>query len=214
MKIQDNADSPHQSDYYVHPSSFVDEGAVIGGGTKIWHFSHIQSGARIGENCSIGQNVNIAGNVRIGNHVKIQNNVSIYEGVELEDYVFCGPSMVFTNVMNPRSEFPQRGSEFYRKTLVKRSASIGANATIVCGHTIGRSSFIGAGSVVTRDVPDYALVYGNPAVLQGWVCACGGKLDLEDERSSCGKCGREYFLRGDVVILSSKSSQSLKMTNE
>jgi len=199
MKKQEATDSLKPVDYYVHPSSYVDDGVEIGEGTKVWHFSHIQTGSRIGEGCSIGQSVNIANNVRIGNYVKIQNNVSVYEGVELEDYVFCGPSMVFTNVMNPRSEFPQRGSEFYNKTLVKRSASIGANATIVCGNTIGRSAFIGAGSVVTRDVPDYAMVYGNPAKIRGWVCACGVKLSFEGEAAICPKCGREYLLRDGVV---------------
>jgi UDP-2-acetamido-3-amino-2,3-dideoxy-glucuronate N-acetyltransferase len=204
MNSQDNSISPKSLDYFVHPSSYVDDGVEIGEGTKVWHFSHIQTGSKIGEGCSIGQNVNIANNVRIGDYVKIQNNVSVYEGVELEDYVFCGPSMVFTNVMNPRSEFPQRGSEFYNKTLVKRSASIGANATIVCGNTIGRSAFIGAGSVVTRDVPDFAMVYGNPAVIKGWVCACGVKLDFKEDRSNCPKCGREYSIEGDVVSLLTK----------
>tara|TARA_B100000519_G_C14175090_1_gene405813 strand:- start:255 stop:761 length:507 start_codon:yes stop_codon:yes gene_type:complete len=149
--------------YFVHDSSYLDEKVSIGGGTKIWHFSHIQSGANIGKNCSIGQNVNVGNNVIIGNNVKIQNNVSIYEGVELEDYVFCGPSMVFTNIKIPRSEFPQRGSNYYLKTLVKKSASIGANATIICGVTIGEYALIGSGSVVTRDVPPYTLVVGNPA---------------------------------------------------
>ncbi|MFH1037258.1 MAG: acyltransferase [PVC group bacterium] len=199
MIKKDSSNFSQQGDYFVHESSYVDEGAVIGAGTKIWHFSHIQSGARIGKNCSLGQNVNIAGNVRIGDQVKIQNNVSVYEGVELEDYVFCGPSMVFINILNPRSEFPQRGSEFYKKTLVGRSASIGANATIVCGHTIGRSAFVGAGSVVTRDVPDYALVYGNPAVIRGWVCACGTRLTFENEEAVCSRCGREYRLRDNRV---------------
>ena len=144
--------------YYVHPSSFVDEPVEIGEGTKIWHFSHVHSHVKIGKNCVFGQNVNIGNNVVIGNHVKVQNNVSIYEGVELEDYVFCGPSMVFTNVLNPRCKYPQRGSQFYKKTKVREGASLGANATIVCGHTIGKHAFIGAGAVVTKDVPDYALM--------------------------------------------------------
>tara|TARA_Y100000590_G_scaffold292814_1_gene329699 strand:+ start:16026 stop:16526 length:501 start_codon:yes stop_codon:yes gene_type:complete len=151
------------SNYFIHKSSYTDKDVKIGEGTKIWHFSHIQSGAIIGENCSIGQNVNVANNVIIGNNVKIQNNVSVYEGVELEDYVFCGPSMVFTNINLPRSEFPQKGSKNYQKTIVKKSASIGANATIVCGITIGEYALIGAGAVVTKDVPAYSLVVGNPA---------------------------------------------------
>ena len=187
--------------YFVHESSYVDENVEIGEGTKIWHFSHIQSGAKIGKNCSLGQNVNVGNNVIIGNNVKIQNNVSVYEGVILEDYVFCGPSMVFTNIINPRSEFPQRGSEYYLKTIVKKSASIGANATIVCGHTIGKYAFIGAGAVVTKDVPDYALVVGNPARLKGWMCACGTKLELSidpdsEEEAVCKKCGRKYRKKG------------------
>ena len=155
--------------YFAHESSFVDNNVKIGEGTKIWHFSHIQSGSEIGEDCSIGQNVNIGNNVKIGNHVKIQNNVSVYEGVELEDYVFCGPSMVFTNIKVPRSEFPQRGSRFYEKTLVRKSASIGANATVVCGVTIGEYAMIGSGAVVTKDVPDFALVIGNPGRVVGMV---------------------------------------------
>ncbi len=187
--------------YFVHESSYVDPGATIGEGTKIWHFSHVQSGARIGRGCSIGQNVNIAANVRIGDYVKIQNNVSVYEGVELEDYVFCGPSMVFTNILDPRSEFPQRGSEFYLKTRVKRSASIGANATIVCGRTIGRSAFVGAGAVVTRDVPDFALVYGNPAEIRGWICACGERLVFEGKTALCRRCGRSYHREGGLVTI-------------
>jgi UDP-2-acetamido-3-amino-2,3-dideoxy-glucuronate N-acetyltransferase len=155
--------------YFVHESSYVDENVEIGKGTKIWHFSHIQSGSKIGKNCSIGQNVNIGNNVKIGSHVKIQNNVSVYEGVELEDYVFCGPSMVFTNVKVPRAEFPQRGAQFYAKTLVKKSATIGANATIVCGVTIGEYALIGSGTVVTKDVPPFSLVIGNPGRVVGKV---------------------------------------------
>lgn len=187
--------------YYVHPSSYVDDGVSIGEGTKIWHFSHVQSGAQIGAGVSVGQNVNIGNNVRIGDHVKIQNNVSVYEGVELEDYVFCGPSMVFTNVLNPRSEFPQRGSRFYHKTLVKKSASIGANATIVCGNTVGRYALIAAGAVVTRDVPDFAMVVGVPGKIVGWVCKRGHRLTFTSHGiGSCGhpECG-EYRKQGDVV---------------
>ena len=175
------------TDYFVHETSAVDGEVSIGKGTKIWHYSHVQSGSVIGEKVSIGQNVNIGNNVRIGNGVKIQNNVSVYEGVELEDYVFCGPSMVFTNVMQPRSEFPQRGTEFYARTLVKKSASIGANATIVCGNTIGEYAFIGAGAVVTKDVPAYALVVGNPGRIIGWVDKQGHRLSFDaDGKSSCG----------------------------
>ena len=164
-------------DYFVHESSFVDSGAIIGKNTKIWHYSHVQSGAVLGEECVLGQNVNIGNNVTIGNKVKIQNNVSIYEGVELEDYVFCGPSMVFTNIKIPRSEFPQRGSEYYQRTLVKKSASIGANATIVCGVTIGEYAVIGAGAVVTKDVPDYAMVIGNPGKIIGEVDEKGNRIN-------------------------------------
>ena len=166
-----------KNNYYVHKTSIVDENVEIGENTKIWHFSHIQPGAIIGRNCSIGQNVNIANNVKIGNHVKIQNNVSVYEGVELEDYVFCGPSMVFTNVKLPRSEFPQRGSSHYSKTLVKKSASIGANATIVCGVTIGEYAMIGSGAVVTKDVPPFHLVVGNPAKIVCKVDKYGKKIN-------------------------------------
>ena len=166
-----------ENNYFLHKSSYVDENVVIGKGTKIWHFSHVQSGVEIGEECSIGQNVNIGNNVKIGNHVKIQNNVSVYEGVELEDYVFCGPSMVFTNIKVPRSEFPQRGSEYYLRTLVKKSASIGANATVVCGVTIGEYAMIGSGAVVTKDVPDYALVVGNPGKVVGEVDEKGNLIN-------------------------------------
>ena len=163
-------------DYFIHESSYLDENISIGKDTKVWHFSHIQSGAIIGENCSIGQNVNIGNNVKIGNHVKIQNNVSVYEGVELEDYVFCGPSMVFTNIKVPRSEFPQRGSQYYEKTVVKKSASIGANATVVCGVTIGEYALIGSGSVVTKDIPPYSLAIGNPARIVGKVDKKGNRI--------------------------------------
>jgi len=163
-------------DIYVHESSYVDSNVAIGVGTKIWHFSHIQSGAKIGIYCTIGQNVNVGNNAIIGNYVKIQNNVSVYEGVELEDYVFCGPSMVFTNIKVPRSEFPQKGSSYYTKTLVKKSASIGANVTIVCGVTIGEYSLIGSGSVITKDVPPYSLVVGNPGKTIGIVDKKGKRI--------------------------------------
>tara|TARA_Y100001970_G_scaffold232159_1_gene288830 strand:+ start:2321 stop:2899 length:579 start_codon:yes stop_codon:yes gene_type:complete len=174
--------------YYVHESSYIDDNIEIGSGTKIWHFTHVQSGAAIGKNCTIGQNVNIGNNVKIGDNVKIQNNVSVYEGVEIEDYVFCGPSMVFTNVIRPRSEFPQRGNEYYKKTLIKRSASIGANVTVVCGITIGTYAFIGAGTVVTKNIPDYALVVGNPGRIIGWVDEIGNRLKFKNNNISvCGK---------------------------
>ena len=165
-----------EKEFFKHESSYVDDDVTIGESTKIWHFSHIQSGSSIGKKCSIGQNVNIGNNVQIGNNVKIQNNVSVYEGVVLEDFVFCGPSMVFTNIKIPRSEFPQRGSEFYLKTIVKRSASIGANATIVCGVTIGEYALIGSGAVVTKDVPPYSLVVGNPAKIIGKVDKKGNRI--------------------------------------
>jgi UDP-2-acetamido-3-amino-2,3-dideoxy-glucuronate N-acetyltransferase len=151
--------------YYVNEFAVVDDNVEIGEGTKVWHFSHVQSGSKIGSKCVLGQNVNIGNNVKIGNFVKIQNNVSVYEGVELEDYVFCGPSMVFTNIIDPRSKYPQVGAQYYLKTLVKEGASLGANSTIVCGHTIGRFAFVGAGAVVTKDIPDYALAVGNPQEL-------------------------------------------------
>ena len=176
--------------YFVHESSYVDVGCLIGEGTKIWHFSHVQTGAVIGKNCTLGQNVNVANNVIIGNHVKIQNNVSIYEGVELKDFVFCGPSMVFTNIKIPRSEFPQRGSDFYSKTLVNKSASIGANATIVCGVTIGEYAMIGAGAIVTKDIPAHALIVGNPGKIVGWVDEKGNSLEFGDDGLSLCKMFR------------------------
>ena len=164
-----------RKNYFCHESSFVDDDVIIGKKTKIWHFSHIQSGAVIGSHCSLGQNVNIGNNVKIGNYVKIQNNVSVYEGVELEDYVFCGPSVVFTNVKVPRSEFPQRGTQYYSKTIVKKSASIGANATVICGVTIGEYALIGAGAVVTKDIPPFSLVVGNPGKIIGEVDKYGNR---------------------------------------
>lgn len=181
-----------QNKYFVHPSSFIDEGVEIGEGTRIWHFCHIQSGARIGKNCVLGQNVNIGNNVIIGDHVKIQNNVSVYEGVILEDYVFCGPSCVFTNVSNPRSEINRH--HLYERTLVRRGASIGANATIVCGVTIGRYAFIGAGAVVVSDVPDYALMLGVPARQKGWVSRHGHRLINPDSDGIyvCPESGWRY----------------------
>ncbi len=176
------------SDFFVHESSYVDEGVQIGKGTKIWHFCHIQKGAVIGENCSMGQNVNISNNVHIGNGVKIQNNVSVYEGVELGDYVFCGPSCVFTNDLTPRAKYP-KGHAGYKKTVVGRGASIGANATVVCGHSIGEWALIGAGAVVVSDVPAHALMLGVPARRKGWVCECG---ELMKNGLTCPQCGRMY----------------------
>ena len=186
------------SDVFVHESSIVDDGVEIGAGTKIWHFSHVMSGSRIGVSCTLGQNVLVGPNVTIGNNVKIQNNVSVYEGVVLEDNVLCGPSCVFTNVDRPRSGFPTDSSD-YRETIVKRGVTIGANATIVCGHTLGEHALIGAGSVVTKDVPDYGLVYGNPARLRGYACQCGAPLTFDGGTATCAKCGRGYMKDADVV---------------
>ena len=186
--------------YFVHESSYIDDDVEIGDGTKIWHFSHVQKGARIGKNSVLGQNVNVGTNVVIGNFVKIQNNVSVYEGVELEDYVFCGPSMVFTNIIDPRSKYPQVGSQYYIKTLVKEGASLGANSTIVCGHTIGKFAFIGAGAVVTKEVPDYALVVGNPAKQVGWLSEAGQKLIFASEGIAyCSKSNKKYKLENNRV---------------
>ena len=192
-------------DYFVHDSAIVDDGAVVGKGTKVWHFCHVMKGARIGENCVLGQNVFIAGRAKIGNNVRIQNNVSVYDMVTIEDNVFCGPSMVFTNVINPRAEI-HRGIDEYRPTLVKKGASIGANATVICGHTIGKYAFVGAGSVVTKDVPDYALVYGNATKIAGWMCECGerlhfgtGKAQGSDDSAKCTNCGKQYEKHGTVV---------------
>ena len=186
---------------YVHPSSVVDAGAVVGDDSKIWHFCHVMAGARIGRRCNIGQNVFVAADVTVGDNVKIQNNVSLYTGVVIEDDVFLGPSAVFTNVINPRSHVSRKDE--YRPTLVRRGASVGANATIVCGVTLGRYAFVGAGAVVTRDVPDHALVHGNPARVRGFMCQCGLGLDFaagaRGDEATCKTCGTRYGKRGGLV---------------
>ena len=181
---------------FIHESSYVDDGAAVGTGTKIWHFCHVMPGAVIGERCSLGQNVVVMSGTRIGDGCKIQNNVSIYEGVELEADVFCGPSMVFTNVLNPRSQVSRKNE--YRRTLVRRGASIGANATIVCGTTLGEYAFVAAGAVVTRDVPAYALVAGVPARRLGWMCQCGERLP-DSGTGRCSACGTTYERSGDGI---------------
>ncbi len=190
------------SEYSAHPSAVIDQPCRIGKGTKIWHFTHIMKDCEIGERCNIGQNVVVSPQCRVGNNVKIQNNVSIYTGVILEDDVFCGPSMVFTNVINPRSHIERKAE--YKETLVRRGASIGANATIVCGVTLGAYCFVGAGAVITRDVPDYGIVYGNPGRLRGWACYCGVGLEMglgagESEDGACSACGRKYHRDGHAV---------------
>lgn len=185
------------SDYFVHESSYIDEGAEIGAGTKIWHFCHVMPQTKIGEKCNIGQNVLVSSGVTIGNNVKIQNNISLYTGVIVEDDVFLGPSMVFTNVINPRSHVSRKDE--YKKTLVQKGSSIGANATIVCGTTLGRYCFVGAGSVVTKDIPDYALVYGSPARVHGWMCQCGEQLSFIDDWAVCKSCGDAYRKQGQLV---------------
>ena len=197
---------PH-NDYFVHTSSYIDEPSSIGKGSKIWHFCHIMGNSVVGENCNIGQNVVISPGCKLGNNVKVQNNVSIYTGVTMEDDVFCGPSCVFTNVINPRSHVSRKNE--YAATTVKQGTSIGANATIVCGVTLGRYCFIGAGAVVTRHVPDYAMVYGTPARIRGWVCNCGVKLNFPANANqhasvACDAFGRDYQRAGEQVSEISK----------
>lgn len=190
---------------FIHPKAIVDEGAEIGVGSQVWAGAHVMSGARVGRGCNIGENCFLEGGVTVGDGVTVKNNVALYSGAEIGDEVFLGPSCVFTNVVNPRA-FISRKSEF-KKTVVKKGASIGANATIICGHTVGRYAFVGAGSVVTKDVPDYACVYGCPAVIRGWVCRCGIKLSFQDGEAVCPECGERYcFEAGGVHRLEGSSN--------
>lgn len=186
--------------YYAHHTAEIEQPCEIGEGTHIWHFSHVMKGARVGKNCRIGQNVFIGSKAKLGNNVKVQNNVSIYNSINIEDDVFCGPSVVFTNVFNPRSHIERKDE--YRQTSVKRGATLGANATIVCGNTIGSYAFVGAGAVVTRDIPDYALVYGNPARIKGWMCSCGVKLEPRNNNVTCSICKKSYKLSDDKLKIS------------
>lgn len=189
-----------EKNYFVHESSIVDDDVEIGEGTKVWFFCHLQRGARIGKHCSLGQNVNVSNNVIIGDGCKIQNNVSLYEGMELENDVFCGPSCVFTNDLTPRAKYP-KGASHYVKTLIKEGATIGANATVVCGHTIGKWAMIGAGAVVASNVPDYALMLGVPARIKGWACECGNLLHFTTDVCECPNCGRKYKKINDNQIV-------------
>jgi UDP-2-acetamido-3-amino-2,3-dideoxy-glucuronate N-acetyltransferase len=195
-------------DFFVHETAVIDPECEVGSETRIWHFSHIIRGSRIGKNCNIGQNVMIGPDVTVGNRVKIQNNVSIYPGVTLEDGVFCGPSMVFTNVYNPRSYIPRKNE--LRPTLVREGATLGANSTIVCGNRIGQFAFVGAGAVVTEDVPDFALVAGNPAAIKGWMCRCGIRLHFDGDSATCDSCGSRYVKRGDLVSSAPSFQESKK----
>ncbi|MFA5165752.1 MAG: acyltransferase [Candidatus Paceibacterota bacterium] len=187
-----------ENKYWAHETAFICPEAQIGQGTKIWNHCQILSGCQIGQNCTIGHNILIANTVKIGNNVKIQSNTDVWQGVELQDYVFVGPSVVFTNDLNPRAEFPKT-KEQYLKTLVKIGATLGANSTIVCGHEIGSYAFIGAGAVITENIPDYAIVAGNPAKIIGWMCRCGEKLHFESDGAKCAKCQRKYLKNGEGV---------------
>ena len=189
------------SDFFAHESAYIDEGAKIGEGTKVWHFSHVMSKAVIGKKCILGQNVLVSNQVTIGDYCKIQNNVALYEGVILEDYVFCGPSMVFTNVLTPRSEYPRASSEHYHPTVVKRGASIGANATIVCGITLNECAFVAAGAVVTKDVPAYAMVAGVPARIIGWMSAYGDRLHFGEDGMATDSIGHTYRQVSEVEVV-------------
>jgi UDP-2-acetamido-3-amino-2,3-dideoxy-glucuronate N-acetyltransferase len=197
-KLGVTGSQPAARNFFAHESAFIDEGVEIDEGTTIWHVSHVMKGSKIGKKCRIGQNVVIGPDATIGNGVKIQNNVSVYQGVTLEDDVFCGPSMVFTNVLNPRSEIARMHE--LEKTLVRKGATLGANCTIVCGTTIGRWAFVGAGAVVTKDVPDFALVLGNPGRIAGWMCRCGVRLALEGKAGTCRACSKRYVLDGASLV--------------
>jgi UDP-2-acetamido-3-amino-2,3-dideoxy-glucuronate N-acetyltransferase len=203
MELKENATLPltavKELEYFAHESAVIDEDVQIGAGTKIWHFSHVMKNAKIGKNCNIGQNVVIGAGVVIGDRVKIQNNVSVYEGVTLEEDVFCGPSMVFTNVYNPRSAIPRMKE--LRPTLIRKGATMGANSTIVCGNTIGQYAFVGAGAVVKKDVPDYAMIAGNPGSIKGWMCQCGNRITFHDRVGKCVECNKEYEMNNGKVYL-------------
>jgi UDP-2-acetamido-3-amino-2,3-dideoxy-glucuronate N-acetyltransferase len=197
ISIKKTAAPPYKPEIQAHETAVIDAGCEVGEGTKIWHFSHVIKGSKIGRHCNVGQNVVIGPDVTIGDKVKIQNNVSVFQGVTLEDGVFCGPSMVFTNVYNPRSYISRKNE--IRSTLVREGATLGANCTVLCGHTIGRFAFIGAGTVVLHDVPDFALMVGNPAGIKGWMCRCGVRLHFDGSRATCDVCGSKYVKEGDSI---------------